>query len=246
MKMRMIRRTLLGLLLLVSLALLVWGTWPGVERAKEQTLTRSEMQVSTPSGEPGTQPPAVLEERLLTLEWPSTLRQGDENSYIRLTLVVAESGEITPTVSAEGNESSEEPVQIPNVYDSHNVMAEARLDMAGLAVAPDDLISVSLRPGETVIFRWNVRATEIGTYRGTVWLYLRYLPLDGGAESRDALKVMDIQVRTVNFLGIGGPAARMMGVLGVIVCGLFGFGDLISGVRWLRKRLRRKEQHDAN
>ena len=154
----------------------------------------------------------MLEERRLTLEWPSTLRQADENRYVQLTLAVAENGEITPTLSAEGDETSEEPVLIPNVYDTHNVMAEARLDMAGLAVAPDDLVSLSLRPGETVIFRWNVRATEIGTYRGTVWLYLRYLPLDGGPESRDALKAIDIEIHAVNFLGIGGPAARLMGV----------------------------------
>jgi hypothetical protein len=159
---------------------------------------------------------------------------------------VAENGAVTPTLSAEGDESSQEPVLIPNVYDTHNVMAEARLDMAGLAVAPDDLTSLSLRPGETVEFRWNVRAVEIGTYRGTVWLYLRYLPLDGGPESRDALKAMDIEMRTVNFLGIGGPAARLMGVMGVIACGLFGISDLVRGVRWLRRRVWRKGQHDAN
>lgn len=240
------RRTILGVLLLISLVLLGWGAWPGGGRTKDQTLPRSEMQVSSPSAPPGTQPPAVPEARLLTLEWPSTLRLGDENRYIRLILAVAEDGEITPTVSTEGDAIIAEPVQIPNVYDTHNVMVEARLDIAGLAVAPDDLISLSLRPGESVTFRWNVRATEIGTYRGTVWLYIRYLPLDGGPESRDALKAMDIQIHSVNFMGIGGPAARIMGVTGLIVCGLFGFGDLVSGVRWLRKLLRRKEQHDPN
>jgi len=246
MRIRIIRRVLVSLVLFVSLVLLVWGAWPGINHTRQQTLTRSEMQVSTPSGAPGTPSPAVPEERLLTLDWPSTLRQGDANRYIRLTLAVPESGEITPTVSAEGDESIEEPVQIPNVYDTHNVMAEARLDMAGLAVAPDDLVSLSLRPGESVTFRWNVRAAEIGTYRGTVWLYLRYLPLDGGPESRDALKAMDIEIRTINFLGIGGPAARIMGVFGVILCGLFGFGDLINVVRWVQKRIKKKRRSDAD
>jgi hypothetical protein len=240
MNIRTIRHVLLGLLLLVSLALLVWGAWPGGGQAKEQIISRAEMQLTTQPEQPGIQPPAVPEERVLTLEWPAILRQGDENRFVQLTLAVAENGAVTPTLSAEGDESSQEPVLIPNVYDTHNVMAEARLDMAGLAVAPDDLTSLSLRPGETVEFRWNVRAVEIGTYRGTVWLYLRYLPLDGGPESRDALKAMDIDIRTVNFLGIGGPAARLMGVVGVIACGLFGAGDLVNGVRWLRRRLKKK------
>ncbi len=246
MNIRTIRRVLLGLLLLASLVLLVWGAWPGGEQAKKQIISRTEMQLTTQPEQPGIQPPAVPEERLLTLEWPAVLRQGDENRFVQLTLAVAENGAVTPTLSAAGDETSQEPVLIPNVYDTHNVMAEARLDIAGLAVAPDDLTSLSLRPGETVLFRWNVHAAQIGTYRGTVWLYLRYLPLDGGSESRDALKAMDIDIRTVNFLGIGGPAARLMGVMGMITCGLFGISDLVRGVSWLRRRVWRKGQHDAN
>jgi hypothetical protein len=188
----------------------------------------------------------VPEARRLTLEWPATLRQGDANRFVVLKLAVAEDGMVTPTVALEGDESHEEPVLIPDVYDTHNVMAEARLDIAGLAVAPDDLVSLSLRPGETIEFRWNVRAGEIGTYKGTAWLYLRFLPLDGGPESREALKAMDIEIRTVNFLGLGGPAARLLGAAGVFVCGLFGIGDLVRGVRWVRKRLQRNVAHDAD
>ena len=241
-----IRRVVLVLLLAVSLLLLAWSAFPAAVHAKIQTISRSEMQLETPSAEPGLQPPAVLEERLLSLEWPATLRQGDESRYVQLTLAVANDSAVTPTMTAEGGGNVAEPVWIPDVYNTHNVMAEARLDLAGLAVAPDGLVSVSLRPGETVSFRWNVRGSEIGTYGGTVWLYLRYLPLDGGPESRDALKAIDIEMRVVNFLGIGGPAARLIGVGGVIACGLFGFGDLVSGVRWLRKKMKRKRQHDAH
>ena len=242
----LLRRILLALLLVDSLFLLAWGALPGAVGSKVQTISRGEMQVSTPSAEPGVPPPAAPEARLLTLQWPATLRQGDANRFVVLRLAVAQDGAVTPTVSLEGDESQDEPVLIPDVYDTHNVMAEARLDIAGLAVAPDDLVSLSLRPGETVEFRWNVRASEIGTYRGTVWLYLRFLPLDGGPESREALKAMDIEIEAVNFLGIGGPAARLMGAAGVFIVGLFGFGDLLRGLRWLRKSLRKKEAHDAN
>jgi hypothetical protein len=240
----LLRRILLALLLVASLFLLAWGALPGAVGSKVQTISRGEMQLSTPSAEPGTPAPAVPEERRLTLQWPATLRQGDANRFVVLRLA-AEDELVTPTVSLEGEESSTEPVQIPDVYDTHNVMAEARLDIAGLAVAPDEQVSLSLRPGETVEFRWNVRAGEIGAYKGTAWLYLRFLPLDGGPESREALNAMDIEICTVNFLGIGGPAARLMGAAGVFIGGLFGFGDLLRGVRWLRKSLRRNEAHDA-
>ena len=134
----------------------------------------------------------------------------------------------------------------PTLYPRFLHMLLGAVAVAGMAVAPDGLVSLSLRPGETVNFRWNIYAAEIGRYRGTVWLYLRYLPLDGGAESRDALKALDIEIQVVNFLGIGGPAARLMGVIGVIACGLFGFGDLVSGVRWLRKKITGKRRHVTN
>jgi hypothetical protein len=197
--------------------------------------------IALPTGQPQpTRALSVPEQRLLTLEWPATLRQND-TKYVQLTLAVDEHGIITPTASYEGNQIIGEPVLIPDVYETHNVMVEARLDMAGLAVQPDDLTSLSLRPGETVTFRWNVRSMEIGTFRGTVWLYLRFLPLSGGPESREALKVLDIEIEIVNFLGQGGPAARLMGWVGVALSGLIGAGDILSGFRWLTRRLRRRK-----
>jgi len=162
----------------------------------------------SPTGEPVAQPtdqplptqsPSVPEPRLMILEWPATMRLNDSR-YVALTLAVDEHGIITPTASYEGNQIVGEPVLIPDVYDTHNVMVEARLDLAGLAVQPDDLTSLSLRPGETVTFRWNVRSTEIGRFRGTVWLYLRFLPLSGGPESREASRYWISRLKPSIFL----------------------------------------------
>ena len=118
-----IRRVVLVLLLAASLLLLTWSAFPTTALSKIQTISRSEMQLETPSAEPGLQSPAVLEERLLSLEWPGTLRQGDESRYVQLTLAVAEDGAVPPTMTAEGGGSVAEPVWIPDVYDTHNVMA---------------------------------------------------------------------------------------------------------------------------
>ena len=74
--------------------------------------------------------PAIPESRRLTLEYPPNIRVGDSD-VIRLTLEVDTLGNITPTAEVQGNILSGKIVQIPNVYDTHNVFAEARFDVAG-------------------------------------------------------------------------------------------------------------------
>lgn len=237
MQARIIRRITAVLLLLASLVLLLWGLWPGIERTKQQIISRSEMEVPSPIEQPGAQSPAVLEERLLTLEWPATLRQDDANRFIKLTLAVAENGIITTTVTSDRDEISGEPVLIPNIYDNHNVTAEARLEAAGLEFNPRDLFSQSLLPGQTVTFTWSVRAEKAGNYRGTVWLFLRFFPLDGGADSQVALSAQAIEIQAVNLFGFGGTAARLSGMVGAAASGLLGANDIVKGVGRLFQRL---------
>ena len=193
-----------------------------------------------PTTEPQpTLPPRVPEGRLVTLEWPSRLRTGDAD-LVRLTLEVDEAGNITPTAYYADHQITSQAVLIPNVYETHNVLAEARLDMAGLQVVPDDLVSQPLRPGETISFTWSVHTSEVGRFRGTVWLYLRFLPLDGSAESQKALLAQVIEIEAVNLLGLGGTAARLMGVIGVALSGLLGADDLAKGIGWLVRRTQRR------
>jgi hypothetical protein len=231
------------LLLLVLVGVACGGSLDGQASPEEAMPPEGEEAVrptSIPTQPLPTQPPAVPEPRLLTLEWPARLRTGDSD-VIRLTLEVDEEGNITPTASYEGNEIITELVLIPNVYDTHNVLAEARLDIAGLEVIPPDLFSQALRPGETVTFSWSVRAADVGRYRGTVWLFLRFLPLDGSADSQVALSAQVIEIQAVNLLGIGGTTARLMGLVGVAASGLLGADDILKALGWLFKRLYRRK-----
>ena len=84
--------------------------------------------------------PAIPESRQLTLEYPPNIRVGDSN-MIWLTLEVDTLGNVTPTADVQGNPIIGKIVQIPNVYDTHNVFAEARLDIAGPNVQPPDIQS---------------------------------------------------------------------------------------------------------
>ncbi|RPJ17799.1 MAG: hypothetical protein EHM33_32735, partial [Chloroflexi bacterium] len=90
--------------------------------------------------------PAVPERRRLTLEFPPQMRAGD-SEVVRLTLEVDDLGNITPTAQIGGNVVSGEVVEIPNLYESHHVVAEARFDIAGMEVRPPELISEPLTQG---------------------------------------------------------------------------------------------------
>ncbi len=105
--------------------------------------------------------PAIPERRRLTLEFPPQIRAGDSD-LVRLTLEVDDLGNLTPTAEIGGNVVSGEVVEIPNLYESHQVIAEARFDLAGMEVRPADLVSEALSPGSSVTFRWSIRPAGCG------------------------------------------------------------------------------------
>src|SRR5512140_2889765 len=66
-------------------------------------------------------PPAIPETRRVTLEYPPHIRQGDSDT-VRLTLEVDNLGNVTPTAEIQGNTVKGQTVQIPNLYETHNVI----------------------------------------------------------------------------------------------------------------------------
>ena len=177
--------------------------------------------------------PAILEARRLTLEWPPKIRAGDSDR-IYLTLDVDAQGNLTPTVWEQGHKTSGETVYVPDLYDTHDVIAEARLDMAGVEVSPQGSIDEPMRPGKAVTFTWSVSPQKVGTYKGTIWLHLRFLPHDGGAETRMPLSVQLVEIQAANFLGLSGSAARLFGGVGVLLGSILGLDNLLS---WFWKLL---------
>jgi hypothetical protein len=189
---------------------------------------------------PETPQPAIPESRRLTLEFPPVIRTGD-SSRIRLQLEVDNRGNITPTAVVEGNKVTGEVVQIPNLYETHRVIAEARLDMAGMEVQPAGTISEPLSQGQSVTFYWSVRPQDSGKYEGTVWLHLRFVPKGGGQESSIPVSVQFIEIEVKSFLGfLGGGAARGIGAVGSVIGSVLGFPFVDDFAKWLWKRIRRK------
>jgi hypothetical protein len=170
------------------------------------------------------------------LEYPPKIRTGDSD-VIRLTLEVDTLGNLTPTAEVQGNLVTGKIVQIPNLYDTHNVIAEARLDLAGPEVRPTDTISEPLLQGQSVTFYWSVRPITSGTFRGTAWLFLRFVDKVSMVESREAISAQPVQIQATSFLGLNGNLARTAGGLGSIVGAVLGFPFVDDVLKWLWSRI---------
>ncbi len=169
------------------------------------------------------QPPVIPETRRLTLEYPPRMRAGVEGDLVRLTLEVDDLGNLTPTAVMDGNVITGETIEIPNLYETHDVIAEARLDLAGMQVQPANSIFEPLKPGQSVTFYWSIRPQDPGKYAGTVWLHLNFRDKSTGEESRIPVSAQIVEIEAVDFFGLSVNVVRTSGVIGSVVGGILGF-----------------------
>ena len=184
--------------------------------------------------------PAIPEQRRVTLEFPPKIRAGDSD-VIRLTLEVDKLGNLTPTAEIQGNIVKGQTVQIPNLYDTHYVTAEARLDMAGVTISPSEMISEPLTPGQSATFYWSVQPKDAGTYRGTAWLFLRFVDKVSGQESQIAVSAQTVEIEATSLFGLSAAFARTTGVIGSFIGGVVGFPFFEDIVRFIFGKRKNKK-----
>ena len=200
------------------------------------------LQTATLPNFPATQPTDIpnaelKEQRLVLIEWPEKIRLGD-GDIVRLTLEVDETGVVTPTAEIEGHQVTGTPVEIPDLYETHNLVVEARLDLAGAAVSPPQgTIQEPLRRGQVLHFYWSIQTQQIGRTRGTLWLFLNLIPKDEGEPDRKALLSKQLEIETVSVLGLPANLARWTGAIGTAFSVVLGFPFLESLIAGLWKRL---------
>lgn len=203
---RKTRLFLILALLAISFGLIGWATWPPAATQDRIFIKPGNMTVP---GAPAPQP-AVLETRVLSTLWPHSVRLGDVGR-VRLGFTLDPLTREWPGAA-----------QTPNVYDTHNVLLEARLELPGMDVNPPGLISQPLLPGQDVSFTWEVSSRAEGDFAGEVWLYLRFVPRAAGVEQQAPIAVKPVRVRAVSLWGLSAGAARAAGwggvALGVILC----------------------------
>ncbi len=156
--------------------------------------------------------PSLPEARTIRLVFSPTMRAGDSQIV-------------------EVNVTSEGDVTNGGVYDEYNVIAEARLDLSLADVRPADTVSAALVEGGGATFYWEVNPREEGALRGTVWLYLRFVPKAGGEETRQPVSAQLVEVHSKSLLKRTGAQARVVGIVGFVI----GLAILIS-VLWSRRK----------
>ena len=224
-------------LMLVLASLACAGSVDSAAPAPEEPVVESTSQSAQPTQIAAA--PAILETRRLTLEFPPKMRAGVEGDIVRLTLEVDELGNITPTAEIEGNVVVGETVEIPDLYETHNVTAEARFDIAGMEVQPPEAIMEPLTRGQSATFYWSIRPQDPGKYRGTVWLHLNFTDKSTGEESRIAVSAQIVEIEAVDFFGLSVNVARTSGVVGSIVGGVVGFPFIEDILKFIFKRRRK-------
>jgi hypothetical protein len=200
-------------LLLFSSILLVWSFLPAKKQIEVHMLQPSMMVVKSDTQKQ----PAILENRRVRLEWPTSMRIG-EDEVILLNFEDV----------SEDRPSTNQQTGLVDAYTSYSVMAEANFEVAGMRFEPADVTRVSMPPGQPVIVKWKIVADDEGSYYGVVWLSLRFLPLDGSTPIQAPIYVKDIRTQGTSFLGMNGSLARIVGWVGVLVSLVFILNDVIN------------------
>jgi len=136
------------------------------------------------------------ERRQAVLEYPAQLAAG-EDGEVRLRL----------------EPLAESVAQEAGVYAGYNLLASARLELAGADVAPDGTISSPQRPGRPVEFRWQFRMAQDDAAEGRVWVHLKFIPLNGGAGEDRLLLVPALAVERYEVWGFKPQTLRLVGWL---------------------------------
>lgn len=186
--------------------------------------------------------PALLETRRLTLEFPPKIKADSTSDIVRLTLEVDDLGNITPTAYYETNTITGEAIQIPNLYETHNVGVETRFDIAGLQIEPTGDVYQPLQQGVPVTFYWSVRAPQVGKFRGTIWVNLVFVDKVTGEESRKAVSAQIVDIEAVDFFGFSVNFVRTSGVIGSVLGLIVGFPffDDIVKYLWSKRKSKKK------
>lgn len=210
-----VRRILALILLVIFVLLILWAALPN--RRQTVSLSPSEMQLPTAEKDSVLIP---TETRQVRLEWPGSMHISEREI---MTLIYE------PSVT-EAASDSQQP-DSSSVYDSYNIMAEAKFEVAGINMSPTNPTRESMPAGQTVKFIWQISADKVGIYDGNVWLSLRFLPLNGGLPSQIPIFIRQVRIQTSRLLGMSEKMAYSVGGAGFIMCLIIIFDDMIGFVR---------------
>jgi len=238
------------LLLLMSLAVLV-----GVFLPTRNTLQRPALGVmvlyTIISPLPVEGPPHIVE-----LEWPKQLKVSDSD-VVRLSLLfpttffdegdfVIPVGYALPPAEEEGRLIVREQIEIPNeVFEDAQVNATARLDSAGLEIDRPGDWEQQLHLGEDITWKWTLAAREAGQQHANLTLTVHFSPRSVGEIIDRTLLSETLAIQTTTALGISGPMAQALALLGSIVGAVLSFPIAQEFWNFFRNRFQGKQRNGS-
>jgi hypothetical protein len=178
-----------------------------------------------------TEPPqptatAIVEGRVIELEWPPRMRLGDSES-VRLALVPDVDG-YTVTGEFPDNKVVTQTVSVPRP-EGYELFGVARLEGVGFQLAPETEQITRLPPGEAVTWRWTLTPLQPGQHRLNVNLFLHWVPpVNSTAPVRDSqIYSRSLTIEVMSFLGLTSGQAMMMGMFGLVFGGVLSLSALL-------------------
>ena len=188
---------------------------------------------------PARTPTPGVEGRLVEMEWPGRLRLGDSD-VVRLALVPGQNGyDVQAEFPDHTITTQSVPVERPQGY---QLYAAGILDGVSFDISPNGEQEHLLPLGQTVTWRWTVRAHSPGEQGLSIALWLRWRPDPGSnAPPREALafsRAMRVQVSSV--LGMTRAQASTTGAFSLLFGGGLGVFALATRPRRRSARLERR------
>lgn len=207
-----------SIIVAVSGCILAWGYWPVDMESRVIQVAPGELQFPFPGHVSANQEKAhdLGEARQLVTEWPALMRVGDSATLLMALVPSEKNGGVTEWEEYVEQDQKDDPAS-PSAVVPYQPVAQSRLELPGLSFQPPGEINEAIFPEKSVRFLWHVRTAEAGTYPGTIWLYIRYLPQGEGAEARKVIAAQTVNIRVVRFLGLSGNMARIVGPIGFVV-----------------------------
>ena len=169
------------------------------------------------------QPPFDIEDRRIEVEWPNVMEPSASTS-VRLSFVPLEGGFEIVT------EFPDDQIQVTEVavkqFEAYELTAIANLDGVGFLLSPTGDQPRLVTEGEPLTWHWTITPQQTGPQRLTISLRLRWEPLSGEGQAREAV----IYSKGLAIL-VGAavePKTRWEGAQMVCLFSLLGLGGLVG------------------
>ncbi len=159
-------------------------------------------------------PTAIVEERVVEVEWPPQMRLGDSD-LIRLSLIPFKDGYLVTTEFAD-HQTVTTTVQAPRPG-GYDLAAVARRDAKGFDFDPQGDQAYVLPLGEPVTWRWTMTPHTAGTHRLSLTVLLRWIPQAGNPNPLRETQIYSkgLEVRVTSLFGLNSRQAVGVGLVGL-------------------------------